>query len=237
MHVAACNFRCSYCYVDYKHLAGHDSFLASAPEIVEEFFRLRDALTRMGTRLSIFRLSGGEPLLAPRLVLHLYEELVNRASPCLLKIESNLSALPYAVSRLSQTELSDLSATARKIALHATIHAAPGQRLWNEIREGLNTAMSIGFDLYPAIGGADWSDADLELLFAELSCVHVDLPKRLAVRPFNLTYPILQNRRNLQPQAQINGKDRPVAGKLSFRHEPAWVTCMCPDILVQLTAQ
>jgi hypothetical protein len=208
VHVAACNFRCSYCYVDYKHLAGRDSFVANAAEIVEEFFRVRDALASTGTRLSIFRLSGGEPLLAPKLVLGIYEEFGHRSSTCLLKIESNLSALPFAVSRLSQTELSDLQSIAPKIVLHATIHSAPGQRHWAEIREGLLTAMEMNFDIYPAIGGADWANTDLEMLLAELSGIHRNLPKRLAVRPFNLTYPILQDRRNL-PDVSPNDLDAP----------------------------
>ncbi|WP_320064184.1 hypothetical protein [Micromonospora sp. RTGN7] len=44
-HVAACNFRCSYCYVDFGHLSGADSFVATAAAVVDEFERVMRFVT------------------------------------------------------------------------------------------------------------------------------------------------------------------------------------------------
>lgn len=207
-HVAACNFRCSYCYVSYPHLAGRDSFSTSASEIADEFVRLRTELAGEGHPLSILRISGGEPLLAPLLVIGIYEELDRRSvlARCMLKVESNASALPYTISRLSAGELSALRAVAPRITLHVTIHAAPGGRDWPLIQDGLVAAADTGFDLYPAIGGADWTVDQLGACFDALAKIHPDLPLRLAVRPFNLDYPALRGRRNL-PKPQPGGEE------------------------------
>jgi hypothetical protein len=197
--VAACNFRCTYCYVEYKHLAGQDSFATTAEDVVDSFCRLRAELRTRNTRLAILRVSGGEPLLVPSLLVDVYRELDRRrlSGECLVKVESNLSALPYGVSQMSQAYRDALRATAQDITLHATIHSLPSDADWPGIRAGLDLALRLGFDIYPAIGGANWTDQDMGTLFDHLHEIHPRLPLRLAVRPFNLSYDAPAHRRNL----------------------------------------
>ncbi|MFI7436831.1 hypothetical protein [Micromonospora haikouensis] len=198
-HVAACNFRCPYCYVDFAHLSGADSFVATAAAVVDEFVLLRRALRASGRGLSLLRLSGGEPLLAPALVLGVLRELRRREllGTTVLKVESNVSALPYAwresAVRLTAGDVAELP----RVKLHTTLHFPPGARLWPAIRNGVEFALGLGFDVYPAVGANDWSVADLERLHDELAALSPGLPARLAVRPFHLDYPVLADRRLL----------------------------------------
>lgn len=198
-HVAACNFRCSYCYVDRAHLAGRDGFVGTAADVVDEFVRLRRWARERGRRLSILRLSGGEPLVAPSLVLEVYRELRGRGllESTLLKVESNVSALRYAWRRTQVRLSAQEREWLRHIKVHSTLHFPPGTAFWPAIREGLEFAIDLGFDVYPAVGANDWTADQLEMLFDELSDIRPALPRRLAVRPFHLDYPALANRRRL----------------------------------------
>jgi hypothetical protein len=38
-----------------------------------------------------------------------------------------------------------------------TIHVRPGGKDWRRILEGMELAVDVGCNLYPAIGGADWT--------------------------------------------------------------------------------
>ncbi|WFE65529.1 hypothetical protein [Micromonospora sp. WMMD714] len=198
-HVAACNFRCAYCYVDFRHLAGRDSFVTTAERVVEEFVRLRHTVTDTGRRLSLLRLSGGEPLLAPALVLGVHREMRRRGllDDAILKVESNLSALPYAWRESALTLDADEGAALRRVKVHSTLHSPPGSAVWPMIRRGLEGAIELGFDVFPAVGANDWTTEQLESLFGELSAIDPALPRRLAVRPFQLDYPVLADRRGL----------------------------------------
>ncbi|MFH8990202.1 hypothetical protein [Streptomyces sp. NPDC017940] len=204
--VAACNFRCTYCYVDFRHLAGHDAFTATPADVVDEFLVLRSRLREQGRTLAILRISGGEPLLAPRLLVGVHGELVRRQllhTKVVLKAESNASALPFAMSRMEPRERQALRAAAPDITLHVTLHSRPGGRDWDSVVKGLAAAVELGFDVYPAIGGADWPREDMVVLFESLRGIAPGLPLRLAVRPFILSYEILRDRRSL-PQLDEN---------------------------------
>jgi hypothetical protein len=199
LHVAACNLRCTYCYVDYGHLSGKDSFLTNPEGIVSAFENIRT--TTDGVQPTILRISGGEPLLLPMLIPAVHAVLVDRglSSVALLKVESNLTALPRTYLALSEYQQSQLRNVAPKVALHATLHNSPSQPLWPQITEGIKVALDLGFDLYPSIGGTDWTEVDLLTALSDLQNIHPSLPFRLAIRPFTLAYDVLKDRRNLPP--------------------------------------
>ncbi|MFF0314264.1 hypothetical protein ACFYPH_06390 [Micromonospora sp. NPDC005252] len=203
-HVAACNFRCSYCYVDYRHLAGRDSFVAAADAVVDDFVALRGMALETGRKLSLLRVSGGEPLLAPSLVIEIYRVLVERGllPSVVLKVESNLSALPYAWGQGSVRLAAPERDWLRRIKLHTTLHHPPGSGNWPAIRDGIAFALELGFDVFPAVGATDWTPLQLETLFDELTRISTGLPRRLAVRPFHLDYPALADRRRLPRPAE-----------------------------------
>jgi uncharacterized Fe-S cluster-containing radical SAM superfamily protein len=196
-HVGACNFRCKYCYVSFRHLSGQDGFAGDATTLVADFKRVRQELAEIGKSLTILRISGGEPLLAPGLVSEVYQQFEPSSllGECVLKVESNLSALPFSYRQLDSEGRASLRTAAGQVTLHATLHARPGERDWPLIRDGLRLAVEIGFDLYPAIGGTGWSVEDLRQLAAELEATAHHLSRRLAVRPFRLSYASRYDRR------------------------------------------
>ena len=85
---AACNWRCWYCFVDFKLLAAsraHSDFL-SAEELVEKYLQVED-------RPSVIDLSGGQPDLVPEWVLWMLQALEDRGldRKVLLWSDDNLS--------------------------------------------------------------------------------------------------------------------------------------------------
>jgi hypothetical protein len=165
--------------------------------LVTDFKRIRQELAELGQPLTILRVSGGEPLLAPGLISEVHQqlELSSLLGDCVLKVESNLSALPFSYRRLDPAGRASLHNVARQVTLHATLHARPNERDWPLIRDGLRLAVELGFDLYPAIGGTGWSYEDLRELAAELEISARHLSRRLAVRPFRLSYASRYGRR------------------------------------------
>lgn len=188
--LAACNFRCHYCYVDFRHLGGKDSIATTAAILVREFRSLREALADQGRSLSIFRVSGGEPLLAPELVADIREIMhqIGLTETCLLKVESNLSTLSAALAALPPVRRRQVGKALAGLTVHATLHKRPGDPGWEDVRRGLESAVDLGIDLFPAIGGTDWSEAKMVALADALESAASGLSRRLAVRPFNLTY-------------------------------------------------
>jgi hypothetical protein len=103
-----------------------------------------------------------------------------------------------------------MRAAARQVTLHATLHARPGERDWRAILEGLSLAIELGFDVYPAIG-TGWSIDHMQVLAGELEATAKNLSKRLAVRPFLLSYAERYGRR-----ASISSDAEPVAASVAW---------------------
>jgi sulfatase maturation enzyme AslB (radical SAM superfamily) len=122
-HVGACNFRCKYCYVSFRHLAGHDGFPGDAKSLVEDFVRIRSELADAGRPLTILRVSGGEPLLAPGLVAEVYQQLDRRnlLGQSVLKVESNLSARLRATLVHCPTRMGNLTIEAKPICVRRLV--------------------------------------------------------------------------------------------------------------------
>lgn len=211
-HVAACNLRCPYCYVDFKHLAAKDSFEATAKDVVEDFLRLRARRREEGADLTILRVSGGEPMLTPEvpaLVLEAIEQHEQKET-VLVKVESNLTALANALVALSPPMRNRVERAAPFLTVHATIHMRPEERHYSSMLAGLSSALALGMDVYPAIGGIAWSEQDMERLYDDLHDLSPGLPPRLAVRPFQLDYPVLESRSQLG-ELREGDRDRPAA--------------------------
>jgi uncharacterized Fe-S cluster-containing radical SAM superfamily protein len=211
-HVAACNLRCPYCYVDFKHLAAKDSFEATANEVVEDFLVQRARLREEGGDLTILRVSGGEPMLTPEvpaLVLEAIERHEQQQS-VLVKVESNLTALASTLVAMSPEMRRRVERAAPALTVHATIHMKPGERYYSSMLAGLSAALALGMDVYPAIGGVAWSEQDMERLYDDLEGLSPGLPPRLAVRPFQLDYPVLESRGRLGEMRE-GDRDRPAA--------------------------
>lgn len=138
-------------------------------------------------------------MLAPDFIVDVFDEMARRGltNNCVLKVESNMTAFTYALSVCPAGTADRLRAVGGRMAVHVTAHPKPGEADWSRLLAGLEQALVLGLDVYPAIGGADWSDEHLRSMYEDLAGLAAGLPLRLAVRPFNLSYDALQGRRGL----------------------------------------
>ena len=92
MQVGGCNYACNYCFVPRELNSGdekHGRFF-SAEEIIDNFFEVRE---KSETPMNIVRISGGECLLVPEIVIAVYDEMMKRSPESYLWIDTNLSTL------------------------------------------------------------------------------------------------------------------------------------------------
>jgi uncharacterized Fe-S cluster-containing radical SAM superfamily protein len=97
--LSTCNWRCWYCFVDFKLLSGsrHHSELISVAELVDLYLALRDEAP------AILDLSGGQPDLVPEWIAWTVAELRRRGSPAYVWSDDNLSN-DYFFRYLTSTE-------------------------------------------------------------------------------------------------------------------------------------
>jgi uncharacterized Fe-S cluster-containing radical SAM superfamily protein len=195
LHIAACNLRCNYCYVEHDLLSGHNGFLSDAEAIIQDFALLRQQLAVEGKNLSMLRLSGGEPMLVPKFI-HDVVTMAKRQlqEQIVIKSETNLVPLAFWDKPEMKNELDSLCKISDSLILHATIHHPPGTALGDIELLGLSNALEHGINVFPAIGGADWTEEQLLNMYYSLRQISTNLPLRLAVRPFQLDYDTVMKR-------------------------------------------
>lgn len=90
--VASCNYMCNYCYVPRELNSGSKKYgrFFSAEEIVDEFLKIRE---KSEMPMNTIRISGGEPLIIPEIVIDVYNEMVKKSPDSYLWIDTNLSTL------------------------------------------------------------------------------------------------------------------------------------------------
>ncbi|MCK5084509.1 MAG: radical SAM protein [Candidatus Pacebacteria bacterium] len=92
MQVAGCNYSCNYCFVPRKLNSADERYgrFFSAKEIVEEFLRIKkDSKEPM----NVIRISGGECMIIPEIIIGVYNEIMKRSEDSYLWIDTNLSAI------------------------------------------------------------------------------------------------------------------------------------------------
>lgn len=92
IQVAGCNYLCNYCFVPRELNSGSEKYgkFFSAEEIVDEFLKIKE---KSETPMNIIRISGGEPLIIPEIVVDVYNETIRKSPDLYLWIDANLSAL------------------------------------------------------------------------------------------------------------------------------------------------
>lgn len=150
----ACNFRCGYCLPDGYRADGRPGFLD-----VDEVRRLVDAFARVGLRK--VRLTGGEPTL--RKDLDAIIETV-AAVPGIERVvlTTNGTRLPRHVDTWRAAGLTGLNVSVDSLDA-ARFHAITGHDRLPEILEGIERALSLGFESVKlnAVLLRDVNDAEL----------------------------------------------------------------------------
>ena len=92
MQVGGCNFACNYCFVPRELNSGSEKYgrFFSAEEIIDGFLEIKK---ESEAPMNIIRISGGECLIIPEIVMAVYEEMMKRSPYSYLWIDTNLSTL------------------------------------------------------------------------------------------------------------------------------------------------
>ena len=103
MQVGGCNFACNYCFVPRELNSGSEKYgrFFSAKEIVDGFLEIKKG---SGTPMNIIRISGGECLIIPEIVIAVYDEIMKRSPDSYLWIDTNLSTLEIIKEHRSELE-------------------------------------------------------------------------------------------------------------------------------------
>lgn len=202
VQVGICNFRCWYCYVDYKFLSGQVTLPVNADDLVSSFLDIRKKFVNQLYPLNVLRISGGEPLLVPDLTLSCLKiiQKMGLEKEVSIKTETNLSPL----IRVNGMPLADKWADLKEMAdynnfiIHPTIHGInqisinqnTGMKgeLFDFICEGLDVLLKYKFNFFPSIGANTVAPDDIKLFFLSLKKINKNLPLRIAVRTFSFEY-------------------------------------------------
>jgi sulfatase maturation enzyme AslB (radical SAM superfamily) len=213
-----CNFRCHYCYVDFKYL-GKIMIHVTAEEILNQFLAEREKARTQGLNYNVLRISGGEPMLVPDLTLYCLRRLkeLKLDKEICIKTETNLSPLAKMDNGQPMAALwADLAemASYQNFLVHPTIHGISANNLrenantplamFDMVCEGLATLVEYGIDFYPSFGANTVELADVEPFFERLVAIHKNLPLRVAARPFKFDYNAVTNRHNDDIINQVN---------------------------------
>ncbi len=203
-HIARCNFRCRYCYVDYSFLGGVGQEFLTAEAVVAEFLSIRQQMEdkSQASRLNVLRISGGEPLFVPDFILGVLNRIhdAGLSKEVMVKCETNLSTFMPVNSTTLVEKWTDLSPLGdfNNFIVHATIHGIDGESLarntgidssfFNYIMNGLEILIKYKLDIYPSIGLNTNEINRLDPFFKSLMKINYMLPLRLSIRPFRFNY-------------------------------------------------
>lgn len=217
VQIGICNFRCWYCYVDYELLSGRKVLYLTADAIVSQFLEQRQHAKSEGKEWNVLRISGGEPFLAPDLILdclRIIKQLHLDRDIC-IKTETNLSPLIKVNDQPLAEEWADFQELAqyRNLIVHPTLHgisqeslrlnANADPELLDVLFEALKTLIDHRIDIYPSFGSNTVPVGDVRYFWGRLKALNKNLPLRIAVRPFRFDYESIVERAHGNRKIQI----------------------------------
>jgi len=231
LHISRCPLNCWYCYIeeclkyncdicpvlDYceqnrKVKIGIKEDWFSPKKIVDDFIEQRSLDKDKGLFSNILRITGGEPFLAPELLLEILEELNSRQlhKDVFLWTETNL--IPLIVKDNYETIVSDellnKLADYHNFCVHPCFHGlnesnfeeVTGQQIddFNLLLNAFKRLLDAGIDIYPTFGSNMSSPEDVECFYNKISEIDELLPLRFCLIEYDLDYnPIIWRKKNI----------------------------------------
>jgi uncharacterized Fe-S cluster-containing radical SAM superfamily protein len=208
---AVCNWRCWYCYVDFKLLLGdqrYSSFI-SAGQLVDSYMELP-------VKPPVIDLSGGQPDLVPEWTLWMMKALTERGMDrnMFLWGDDNLSNDYFwrFLSESDRAEIAGFSNYARVCCFKGfdpesfSFNTAAHQDLYWRQLELFKKLLSTGIDLYAYVTltgpSADRLDEKIKRFVDDLQQIHVNLPLRTVPLEIHAYTPMQSRSTNLDA---VNG--------------------------------
>lgn len=240
LHITRCPLDCWHCYIDEclksncnictarkycdentKVKIGIKEDWFSARKIVDGFIEQRNLDKVKGLSSNILRITGGEPFLAPELLLQILEELKSRQlhKEVFLWTETNL--IPLIAQDNDETIVSDellnKLAAYHNFCVHPCFHGLnehnfeeiTGQMMDNFdlLLNAFKRLLDAGIDIYPTFGSNMTSPEDVECFYNKISQINELLPLRFCLIEYDLDYrPVKWRRKNIPHFANKHGK-------------------------------
>jgi uncharacterized Fe-S cluster-containing radical SAM superfamily protein len=189
MQIAGCNYSCNYCFVP-RELNSADERCGrffSAKEIVEEFLRIKkDSKEPM----NVIRISGGECMIIPEIVVDIYNEMMKKSPGLYLWIDTNLSAIEIMKEQknelekvLSQKNVGIVGCFKGATKEDFSLITGAEEKFYKNQFEAANFLIDLGADFYvyvPAyVYDEKMAEEKLENFLFNLQKVSKNLPLRL----------------------------------------------------------
>jgi len=232
LHIARCPLNCWHCYVDeclkstcnicpiekycdqnrkVKISVKEDWF--SAKRIVDSFVEQRNLDKKEKLSSNVLRITGGEPFLAPGLLLEILEELKSRQlhKKVFLWTETNLIPLIVQDSEgtIVSNELLNILATYDNFCVHPCFHAlnetnfeeVTGRAIddFSSLLMAFRRLLDVGIDIYPTFASNMNSPEDVEYFYNRISEIDKLLPLRFCLIEYDLDYKSVKWRREKIP--------------------------------------
>jgi uncharacterized Fe-S cluster-containing radical SAM superfamily protein len=231
LHISRCPLNCWHCYVDEclksrcnictvkkycdrtrkTKMAVKEGWL-SAKTIVDGFLEQRNLDREKELYSNILRVTGGEPFLAPQLLLEILGEFRSRQldKEVFLWTETNL--VPFIVRDTDKTIVSDELlnelATYNNFCVHPCFHGLSesnfeeitGQNIdgFDFLVTALERLLNAGIDVYPTFGSNMSTPEDVEYFYSKIAKINELLPLRFCLIEYDLDYkPVRWRRANI----------------------------------------
>ena len=191
MQVAGCNYSCNYCFVPRELNSADERYgrFFSAKEIVEEFLRIKkDSKEAM----NVIRISGGECMIIPEIVIDLYNEMMKKSEDSYLWIDTNLSAIEIMKEQknelekvLSQKNVGIVGCFKGTVKEDFSLITGAKEKFYKNQFEAAKFLIDLGADFYAYVPAYVYdkkiAKEKLESFLFELRKISKNLPLRLEI--------------------------------------------------------
>lgn len=189
MQVAGCNFACNYCFVPRELNSGDEKYgrFFNAEEIIDSFLKIK---SESETPMNIIRISGGECMIIPEIIVDVYDEMMKRSPNSYLWIDTNLSTLEIIKEHqfelekiLKQKNVGVVGCFKGTTKEDFSIITGAEGKFYKEQFETAKLLIDMGADLYAYVPAYVYDERSveekLESFLLELWKVNEKLPLRL----------------------------------------------------------
>ena len=189
IQVSGCNYSCNYCFVPRELNSASEKYgrFFGAKEIVDEFLKIK---SQSETSMNVIRISGGECLLIPEIIIDVYNKMMKKSPDSYLWIDTNLSTLEIIKNQkqnlqkvLSQKNVGVVGCFKGTTKEDFSIITGAEEKFYQEQFEVAKILIDLGADFYayaPAyIYDENIAEEKLERFLIELQKINKSLPLRL----------------------------------------------------------
>jgi uncharacterized Fe-S cluster-containing radical SAM superfamily protein len=191
VQVAGCNYSCNYCFVPRELNSGSEKYgkFFNAEEIVDEFLRIKN---NSESPINIMRISGGECLIIPEIIIDVYKAMMKKSPESYLWIDTNLSTYeilnkykPELKKVLSRKNVGAVGCFKGTTKEDFSLITGTKEEFYKGQFETAKFLIDLGADFYAYVPAYIYDEKSaeekLESFLCELQKVNKNLPLRLEI--------------------------------------------------------